>query len=1618
MCSGVASILFMPLGSLLMGQRLLRSGVVGAAVVAVVAGGLAGGVAPVSAAVPAVVSAAVSAAVPVSDPVSDSGRQVRSAGSVELVGPIAVVSGSGPVAPSGLVEVAVMPDGGVSSGVEPFVAVPALMGDPGSRVSVRVVDASVAGPADGVVVWSGEMTGGWARVRGVLPAGGAYRVDVSEDGSSWVRAGWFVVRGVWAAGGTDVSAGSMSVSQVSGGLSWGWASAGLPGPVGAGSVSLGWSAGWTPSAGLSAGVPGGVPAGWRVGVGTGSPWASVLVRPTDGIARVVGWDGSVLVFARNADDVWVQVTGGAPGFSNELRRVDGDEWEFVSAQGTTTRFAGGEVVSGQQVFRVQRVFSAGERLAQVAWDDKGRIASVTNEVGRTATLTYAGAGECASSSWAGGWAKVPAGMLCAIAYPDGTSTLLGYVAGVAGGAQIAAVQDPGGVAVSLGWDTRGRLVAERGAFANRVALVDPAAKDVVTRVSYDASGRAASVRLASGAVQRLTFPVVSESVVKAWAKDAAKAPAVTAKSTLSAGDYALTKTSWVDPTSWMTIKTTDAAGLTSRIEADDRGRVSRQVDGLGRVTTYKYNDLGLVVGTTGPTASGRAAQTGQDFDTTGSGAREKDLVGLRALVGSGANRQPEFWAASAQRGGLSYVWSGRVEGWAGQATGVWDPPADDQKRAREAGGWDLRVQSSGASVRVRVGSQVCEVDGAGACRVRAWAGDYTQVSVEVSRGAERGFFAVSAAPRGEQPRPISSDEVTPGYGLVTQSTTNDVFPGRSAQPETQAGYADPASGTPTQVTAPGGLVSRYAYEESGWGRLVQATTAGGAVQASAYWPENAKVSLPGVCGGATVTVSGQMKSVTRQDGSVVTSWPDLSGRVAAEQLVGPGGDTQTTCTDYFADGTQRLSRVFDAAGQLVESSVTNPAVGGDYRVAKTMITAGPGAGDVALGQVWSQTTSNLLGQVVEATGSSGVVVRSTYNALGQPATVIQTAAGGTTLTTAYAYRAKDGQVASVTVNGVKAATVAYDSLARVSSVTYPGGAQTAYSYDPASRARSVTLTASGQRWSHALERTAFGRILAETLTRGGTDNEQRAYVYDAGTARLVKATITSGTGASARTTAFDYGFGGQDATCPATGYTPGKDGLRTSGARDGAAYVTCYDAAGRAVSTTDPLVTGGAAQADVAYDGFGRVTSISGDAPVSIAWGLGASMTRLDQGGDDTAVITMQDLGGTTLLRTVTNATGTSSVRYAGPFTLATDATGAPGAVVATQYVLPGGVQVSVAGGVATATIPDLTGSAMATITLPALAGGTGSPVLAPADRFGPYGEPLTAPSGGDAIKDYTWRAGMGLETLPGSASVTVMGARPYHPGLGLFLTPDPLIDGGDALYAYTSGDPINYRDPSGGSEEASWTTWLAAIGGGIAAVVAGGAAVGAFKATSLAGAKAATWISGIAGVAAIAGGSYLAATAGADSDTGLMIAGIAIAAAGATAGTIGVYKGIKNIGKLKAAPKANADSWAAVTSPRKLEAIDEAPVAGRKEFTYPKPATMEEAEGMLVAAYQDHLYTTGQHGLLDLDSRVLQAPMPNQLRKKAFAVFTDTTQTSPALEFYRGAYEEMSWFGWAVGGW
>jgi RHS repeat-associated protein len=128
---------------------------------------------------------------------------------------------------------------------------------------------------------------------------------------------------------------------------------------------------------------------------------------------------------------------------------------------------------------------------------------------------------------------------------------------------------------------------------------------------------------------------------------------------------------------------------------------------------------------------------------------------------------------------------------------------------------------------------------------------------------------------------------------------------------------------------------------------------------------------------------------------------------------------------------------------------------------------------------------------------------------------------------------------------------------------------------------------------------------------------------------------------------------------------------------------------------------------------------------------------------------------------------------------------------------------------------------------------------------FDPYGQPLTAdgtvdpqnvPDNSPGSMDYGWLGQhQRLYEHTGALSLIQMGARPYSPLLGRFLSVDPVEGGSANDYDYTAGDPINTQDIDGQlwgwlkaavnvvtkvAEVVSWVPGpIGAIASGIAAV-------------------------------------------------------------------------------------------------------------------------------------------------------------------------------------------------------
>ncbi len=310
----------------------------------------------------------------------------------------------------------------------------------------------------------------------------------------------------------------------------------------------------------------------------------------------------------------------------------------------------------------------------------------------------------------------------------------------------------------------------------------------------------------------------------------------------------------------------------------------------------------------------------------------------------------------------------------------------------------------------------------------------------------------------------------------------------------------------------------------------------------------------------------------------------------------------------------------------------------------------------------------------------------------------------------------------------------------------------------------------------------------------------------------------------ARNTTYSYGYGRADQSQCGTAYSSaGDDSLRTSGKRGAVAYATCYGANGRPSSTTDPLLTGGAGSASIAYDTFGRVESVGGGAPMSLTWTGDTQLATLTEqpGTAEQTKRSFLTASGRVVREDVRSSNGSPDQSTGYGFTSGTSQTpmmifgGGGKSITALQLPMVGGAIArydvptpNTSGQLSSVAFVGVDGSPLITVDKNGLPiGGITRAKVAP--RKGPYGEDLSSTVAATSpinSPQYGWVASPPRQTLPGAASVTLMGARPYLPALGAFLAYDSEIDTANNGYAYTVGDPVNNSDFSG-----EWTVpdWL-----------------------------------------------------------------------------------------------------------------------------------------------------------------------------------------------------------------
>lgn len=1349
--------------------------------------------------------------------------------------------GSGPGYPTTW-PASVVQGAGSSTSLSPILSVPADTKVAG-QVDVEVVNLTAgggfggdgSGPATGLA-WSGRAPANAIALPAATPVlaqGSTYAWRVrSAAGKPWIGPWAFSVDAVRASTAPADNHGGVSVNLLSGVVSTSWGSAAYPGAAGALRIGAVYRSGTAPTPGL--------PANWS--------WqlpGSGLIRLTE--SKVTGGAGDqagpmsvTLSSGDGAGPTFVRTPTGAyvPGLADGtatsyagggvLTRVQSGVWEFTAPDGTLIRFESGRAVGE---------WAGGVPVVAFAWDGQGRLATLSDGVpgGRTMAIMYGG-GTCAASGWEG--FSVPDGLWCAVSYPDQTTTQVGYVDG-----RIAMIADAGGTGIGFGWDGAGRLARVRGTAATMAAATDAAWRvdETATAIAYDRNGRVESVTDPAtepgGSRVRHTYAYPTEQGQTLRARvtmdvlRSGDAP-VLQSTTLGNGVVSIIE---ARSDTWQSLKSTGGDGLSSTMAySASTGTLMSGTTPNGRTVSMNSDAEGLAASAIGPFlgAPSGALTTARTFDSTivdpdnAATSSTKPWEGLSATVWSGSalGGSPQWWNRTTLGEGLGGSFkaspTGVAEPWRAQATGLW--------RIAQSGQYRIELT---ASTRARVdltidGVRCVDASGAAGCTVRLAKGErFIALSVNVAAPDGAAAFSVTARGQGVSGR-IPIADLRPNFNVATRVVTNDVIDGRNLASKA-FDFDQPWAGSPSGVTSAGGLKTAFGYEATDpsrgeYGRPLTMTTAGGSTQTMTYYGVGETATNP--CTNSAIPQAGQLRSVTRYDGVVVSNVYDSAGRTVAIITTGAGA-TELACFAYDPAGRLVTSSVTGIDGEVLEQTTTTYTMISGRLVQVTTVKLGDAA-PVQPGSTFVTTVVvDTASQVVEITEPNGTRTVREYDVFGNPTrrTVSAPGAQQPTLDVVSTYDPLTGWLSAVAANGTTLAEVTYDRYGLPSAVAYVGGAKASVSYDGAGSANQIVLTGTDGQIQQSRSRNAAGRTTASQIQVSGATASSYAwrYTYDSA-GRLTAAQLsakgdTAVSGGASRAVTYDYGRA--PAGC-AAGAAANLE--RTGGSRDGTAYQTCRDERGRLAWTTDPKLAASGSRAEATYDALGRLTGLSGAVPLAQTWWYGTQVATITEGSTD-ADRTVHELlvaGGVLLERTYTDAAGTTVTRYGyGGGSSPALLLGADDEVLDVRVDLPGGARAHLTPQQpVTIEHADLYGAALAVTRGGQIVGGGLSSLL------GPYGEPLAdaspqsgATTGIGAGTTYSFQAAAGNPTLTGAHPIT-MTARPYHPWLGEFLAFDPSIGASSAGYGYGDGNPVDKPDYSGG--EGLWD--LIGVAGAVLAAVGG----------------------------------------------------------------------------------------------------------------------------------------------------------------------------------------------------
>ncbi len=1284
---------------------------------------------------------------------------------IEQAGPLPVVTAAGPLAPPGAKwPASVLTGSGNSRSPRPWLEVPASAS--GSKV-FQVFDASEGVDTTDAPTWQGQTSERRIQTgdnKAELRDGHIYlwRWRPLASAESWSQEYQFAVNTDGGDNQSTTSAGGISVDKITGLPTLSWTGASLPGPAGAIAIGASWQPGRAPAPGL--------PSGWRLEPTTGSTWGSLSEsKPTTPVAgseqpplaagsiqtaptspesvHISAWGSGGLTFTRNAAGIYAQawaLHGPKPrGVSNSLTVTGTDQarqWTLTELDGTATHFANGRAIS---------VWHLGQPMSDISYSPEGALTRLTSPSGSEITVKYADGegGGCASGKWTiFGFEKPPANAMCEVDYSGGASTQVGY----ANGGRIAMMKDAGNLATTYRWDSVGRVAGVRAGLPTQAASIDDSYKSQSSAIGYVANGgnegRVSTILEAaptSGAAQTgmsIEYPDITPNAVLAKESTKSVLRQIAGKGGVVTRETGpIIKRTTIAAVDWRPSAIVDRAGREATLTYDAQGKISQITDPANADTKFNYDDAGRTIGTTGPADnrdSGPSTTTEFDRDAAGD-----PWTGFAAIAWPNADMSSDdsvasFWKLDPGKS-VSFDWNKPEVGsgkWSARAQSTWKP---DPKTS--AGDWWFKPEAGGGSVRLFVDGQECDTGTKTTCKLTLAPGQHHLV-IEVSNKSTdgKGWVSIGAGRNADQITPMSAKDVAPGYGVSTRLITNDTYVGSAANPGVTSEFDKPWRNQPTVQRTAAGAETKHTYENldwqaSRWGRDTSMTTPGGKTQTITYWGNTQKPdAAPQQCDVPDASQAGQIRTLTRVDGTKAETWYDAAGRTVASVATGSNGATETTCSAHDEAGRPRETATYDGSGSMVEHSTTNYAVDGKPWMFSVTDTHGPEHPVSPNATTTTTSTQDMNGRLVKYVDAWGVTTMTGYTEDGSvgSTTVTPPGPGATPYRMVNSY-VSDGSLEAVSVNDQKVATVTkWWRSGRVKTIAYQGGAVLDLDYSNAGVVNDQNLKVGSSTFSSYVRTTGAGRITSSGLAVSGPQSgtEKRSYGYDK-SGRLAAAAIKQVAGPDQN---FDYTFGTQEDSCNGGFANAGLDSIRTGGKRGATPFVACHDSDGRLTSTTDPLITGGSGTATATHDDMGRLRSISGQQPIEYRYAAGPMPVSFKEGsGDKTKTTTTDRFGNQIVTKTVEQGGKKSAVRYgyAGPGaanpTVLMDTSGRVDSVT---VMLPGGIQAQFAGSTIVGRVTDVRGAALTDIPMNAAAKKS-APTGLLSQRYGPYGEPLAAPA-------------------------------------------------------------------------------------------------------------------------------------------------------------------------------------------------------------------------------------------------------------------------------------------------